>query len=154
MPLNLNMTLISCARVTGAILLGILFAFALSITFPRLLSAYGVFGIMLNTFIGLVVLIYAEIKEFKNTQSAIAPKLLMVITFSVSLAAAIAFQLWMYLELLDSSMTSSLDGVLMRNEGKLTASGWLNIAEFIAAVLSISIIISVTYELIRRIRNK
>ena len=75
----------------------------------------------------------------------------MIIMLIASLAAAIIFQLWMTIELMDSSMTSYMDGVLMRDEGELTVSGWLNIAEFIVIVPSISIIISASYELIRPI---
>lgn len=151
MILNLKKVLTSCIRVVAAVLCGTIFVILVSIVFPEPFSAYGLFGILINIAVSLFVLTYAEIFEASIHRERMKPKHLLSLMMLTSMVVALTIQLWVYVKMSDSQMTSSLDGVLMRLEGKLTIDGWMNLAEFTLSVPLISLVFSFCYLFILRI---
>ena len=132
-------------------MLGILIVSLISALFPRLLSTYGIYGVMINVGIGVAILAYAEGRALMDRYERLSFKWLMIVSFFAALIAAILLQSWMYIELMDSPMTSSFNGVLMRVDGELTARGWINLLEFTLIVPLIALMIAAIYEVIRKL---
>ncbi len=151
MTLNLKKVLTSCIRVIAAVLCATIIVILVSISFPEPFSAYGFFGILINIAVAFFVLSYAEIREASIHRERMKPKHLLSLMILTSMVVALTIQLWVYVKMSDSQMTSWLDGVLMRLEGKLTIDGWMNLAEFTLSVPFISVVFSFVYLLFLRI---
>lgn len=151
MSLGYRVILISFGRVFSAILCGVSLIVLLSVIFPRLLSAYAIYGLMTNIVVGFVILVYAEICQHNGERNTTGPKRIMTLIVSASLFVSVLVETWLAIMLMDSQATSSIDGVLMKVDGELTTAGWMNIAESIIAVPCVAAIIGFCYLLLLRL---
>ena len=132
-------------RVIGAVFCGTLSVALVSLLFPPFFSAYGLVGLLINSMAALLVLTFFELRKDRTYGESKSWKQLLLPMMFVPSFAVIALLVWNFIEMKDSHMTSSLNGVVMRVDGELTLDGWINIAEFACSVPLVALVICCFY---------
>jgi hypothetical protein len=128
--ISLKKIVISICMVTVSMVIGVLLTFWFSHLLPKIYSSFDIFGAAISLIVTATVLFYYEFKS-KERDPAITFLSIGGRLFFVSALIALLLQTSLNLMMLDSSMTSSLNGVMMRKDGALTSYGWVNAISFV-----------------------